>query len=88
MLQAVGINVTSAAAIWLVLAVTLSLLFPLAVNGLGVREAAYVTVLHAYGVAATPALLAALLTRLVAVLFGLTGGAGWLLGRNTTTNGK
>jgi uncharacterized membrane protein YbhN (UPF0104 family) len=80
MLRALGIEVTPVAAIWLVLAVTLSLLFPIAINGLGVREAMYVTVLSAYGVTSTPALLAALLTRLVAVLFGLLGGAGLLLG--------
>jgi len=79
MLQAVGIEITPGAAIWLVLAVTVSLLFPIAINGLGVQEATYVVILSAYGVASTSALLAALLTRLILVIFGLVGGAGWLL---------
>ena len=79
MLQAVGIEVLPGAAVWLVLAVTVSLLFPIAINGLGVQEATYVVILSAYGITSTSALLPALLTRLILVVFGLVGGAGWLL---------
>jgi len=79
-LQAVGINTGPDAALWLVLAVTASLLFPVSINGLGLQEAAYVMVLGAYGVTSGLAVLAALLTRLAQVLFAILGGAGWLIG--------
>lgn len=79
LLQAVGIKVTIAASMWLVLASALSLVLPIAVNGLGVQEAVFVTVLRAYDVSSTPALLTALLGRLVQSLFVVAGAVGWVL---------
>jgi uncharacterized protein (TIRG00374 family) len=83
LLRAVGIEVTPAASVWLVLVSALSLLFPIAINGLGVQEAVFVTILSAYDIPSTPALLAALLGRVVQVLFVLAGGAAWLLSSRT-----
>lgn len=79
MLQAIGIQVPVSAALWLVLAITLSLLFPIAINGLGVREATYVMLLTIYGVAHEPAVMAALLSRFTLTFFGFAGGIIWLL---------
>jgi uncharacterized membrane protein YbhN (UPF0104 family) len=79
LLLAVGIEVTPAASVWLVLAGALSLLFPITINGLGVREAVFVTILGAYNVPSTAALLAAVLGRLIQTLFVAAGGAAWLL---------
>jgi glycosyltransferase 2 family protein len=79
-LLAMGINVGFSGTIWLVLLVSLSLFFPLALNGLGVQEATFVWTLGIFGVASTPAFLVALLVRSIGVVFSLAGGIGWLIG--------
>jgi hypothetical protein len=73
-LAAVGLMPSHGAALWLVVLSSLSLLAPIAVNGLGVMESVYVFVLAGYGVAGSAALSIALLARLFIVFYSLIGG--------------
>ncbi len=72
--RALGITVSPGAAIWLVLCASISLLLPIAINGLGLQETVYVTILSSYGVPSAPALSVALLIRALMILFSLLGG--------------
>jgi glycosyltransferase 2 family protein len=78
-LQALHIDVSPGAAIWLVLLVSASMLVPISVNGLGLQESVYVVVLAAYGVTSPAALGVALVIRLYMVLFSLLGGLSLLV---------
>jgi uncharacterized protein (TIRG00374 family) len=73
-LSAFGLNLGFDAAVWLVLIGSLSLLLPIAINGLGVMESVYVLVLARYGVAAIDALAVALSIRALMIGFSLLGG--------------
>lgn len=73
-LRAVGIGVTPVAALWLLLAGSLSLLLPVAVNGLGLQEGVYVVLLAHYGVAPAVGLSFALVIRMLIVLPSILGG--------------
>lgn len=73
-IQAIGVPVPFQAAIWMFLASWLSLLLPIAVNGLGLVEGGIVTVLALYGVPATNSFGIALLNRLLMIIFSLLGG--------------
>jgi uncharacterized membrane protein YbhN (UPF0104 family) len=83
LLHGIQVDVGIGTVIWLVLAATLSMLFPISINGLGVQEATYVVVLGAYGVTNTAALVASFVARLMMLLLALAGGCGWLLARPT-----
>lgn len=73
-MQALGIEVSPGAAIWIVLAGSFALLLPIAVNGLGVMESVYVVLLTGYGVSTTTAIGVALLIRILMLFFSLLGG--------------
>jgi len=73
-LSAFGLKVGFDSAIWLFLIGSLSLLLPIAINGLGVMESAYVLVLARYGMAASDALAVALSMRALMIGFSLLGG--------------
>jgi uncharacterized protein (TIRG00374 family) len=73
-LTAFGLNLGFDAAVWLVLIGSLSLLLPIAINGLGVMESVYVLVLGRYGVAVSDALAVALIIRALMIGFSLLGG--------------
>jgi uncharacterized membrane protein YbhN (UPF0104 family) len=73
-LIAMRIDVSPVAAIWLVVISSLSLLLPIAVNGMGVVEGVYVIVLGSYGVTSSIGLSVALIVRLIALLVSLFGG--------------
>jgi uncharacterized membrane protein YbhN (UPF0104 family) len=73
-LQALGIFLSPGAAIWLVLLASLSMLLPIAVNGLGLQESVYIVILSYYDVPAISALGVALLIRLLMTFFSLLGG--------------
>lgn len=79
-LVALGVSVPLGAPVWLMVLSSLSLLLPVTVNGVGVVESVYVLVLGSYGVAPALGLSVALITRAVALLISLCGGA-LLLGR-------
>jgi len=74
-LAALGISVSPGAAIWLVLAGSLSMLLPISINSLGVLESVFIVVLAAYAVPAPTALAVALLARALSTLYSLAGGA-------------
>ena len=80
MLAALRVAAPWPAAVWLVALSSLSLLLPIAVNGMGVVEGVYVLVLASYGVAASTSFSLALAVRLLGLLISLSGGA-LLLGR-------
>lgn len=84
--HALGLNLGFDAAIWLVLASSLSLLLPITVNGLGVMESAFVLVLARYAVSATDAVAAALSVRALMIGFSLLGGLVSLLWRPRLSN--
>lgn len=73
-LQAVGIHISPGAAIWLTIVGAISFLLPIAVNGLGVMESAYVVLLAGYGVDAPAALGVALIIRMLILFYSLIGG--------------
>jgi uncharacterized membrane protein YbhN (UPF0104 family) len=73
-MYALGQTAPAGAAVWLVCAVSLSLLVPLTVNGLGVQEGVFVLVLSRYGVLVEAALAIALFLRLLTLLFSGLGG--------------
>lgn len=73
-LGAFGLKLGFDAAVWLVLIGSLSLLLPIAINGLGVMESVYVLVLARYGVTAINALAVALSIRALMIGFSLLGG--------------
>ncbi len=73
-MQALGIDVTTGAAVWLVLIGSASLLLPVSVNGLGLQESIYVLLLSSYGVSTVLAMGVALLIRMLMLLFSLAGG--------------
>lgn len=73
-LQAIEVIVPPEAVLWVVILSSLSLLFPIAVNGMGVVEGVYVVVLSGYGVPATASLGSALLIRILGLLVSLAGG--------------
>jgi len=73
-LVAMQVDVPPLAAIWLVAISSLSLLLPIAVNGIGVVESSYVIVLGSYGVAPSVGLSVALVVRVIALLVSLAGG--------------
>jgi glycosyltransferase 2 family protein len=73
--RALSIVLPAGAAVWVVFFGSLSLLLPIALNGLGVMEGTYVLVLSSYGVSATGALAAALITRALMIFYSLLGGA-------------
>lgn len=74
-LQALGVNISPGASIWLAVVGSLSLLIPLSINGLGVLESVFVIILGAYEIPAATALAAALLLRGLGMLYSLAGGA-------------
>lgn len=84
-LLALGIAAPWPVSIWLVVFSSLSLLLPIAINGIGVVEGVYVVVLGAYGVPAALGLSAALLIRLIALAISLLGGAA-MLGRSSISD--
>ncbi|MGE4094317.1 MAG: lysylphosphatidylglycerol synthase transmembrane domain-containing protein, partial [Candidatus Binatia bacterium] len=73
-MRALGVEVSMAAALWLVLVGSMTLLVPITINGLGLLETAYVVVLGCYGISATLALGVALLIRLLMTFFSVLGG--------------
>lgn len=73
-LGALGLPLSPGAAIWMVVLSSLSLLAPIAINGLGVMESVYILVLAGYGVGSGAALGVALLARLAIVGYSLLGG--------------
>ena len=73
--QALGMDISLDAAIWLVLAGTASLLLPITINGLGLQESVYVLLLAHYEVSATIALGVALLMRMLMIFLSLLGGS-------------
>jgi uncharacterized membrane protein YbhN (UPF0104 family) len=82
--QALGLDVSPGAAIWLVLLASVSLLLPITVNGLGLQESIYVVVLGYYGASAPAALGVGLLIRMVMLVCSLLGGMlflGWQIQR-------
>ncbi|PLS80276.1 MAG: hypothetical protein CYG59_08860 [Chloroflexi bacterium] len=72
--RALGIAISSGAAVWLVLFASLALVLPITINGFGLMESVYVTILSAYGVPTAHALSVALLIRFLMILFSLLGG--------------
>lgn len=74
LLLALGLNIAYGAPVWLVLVGAAASLLPIAVNGLGVQENAFVLLLGCYGVSTTAALAVALLIRMLMVGFSLAGG--------------
>lgn len=74
-LEALTIQVSPGASIWLMVIGSLSMLLPVSINGLGVFESVFVLVLGAYGIPAPPALAGALITRALGMAFSLLGGA-------------
>ncbi len=77
-LNALDAAVPPAAAIWLVIAASASLLLPITISGLGLQEGAFVMLLTRYGVPTTTALGVAVVIRMFIVFFGLLGGLTWL----------
>lgn len=69
-----GLPADAGAAIWLACSGALVLLVPITINGLGLMESSFVVVLGAYGIAATPAVAVALVSRALLLLFSLAGG--------------
>jgi hypothetical protein len=78
MLQAIWVTLPPSAALWLVILSSLSLLLPIAVNGMGVVEGVYVMLLSSYGVPTAAGLGCALLMRLAAMLLSMVGGVALL----------
>ena len=74
MFEALNLVVPFSAAVWGMFFGSLSLLLPIALNGLGVMESVYVLVLGSYGLSATTALAAALLIRAMMLFYSLLGG--------------
>ena len=68
------LDISLGAAVWVVVLVSLALLLPIAVNGLGLMEATYVVLLAHYDVSASAALGVALLMRVLMLFFSLVGG--------------
>jgi glycosyltransferase 2 family protein len=73
-LRAVGVEVSFGVAVWLVLIVSISILLPISINGIGVQENLYVILLGQYGVNAIAGVGVALMIRLLMILFSLAGG--------------
>jgi glycosyltransferase 2 family protein len=73
-LGSLNIDVSLGTVVWLLLSVSISLLAPITVNGLGLQESIFIMVLGGYGVAPTQALAAALLIRLLGLFFSVLGG--------------
>jgi uncharacterized protein (TIRG00374 family) len=71
---ALRVELSPAAALWVMIISSLSLLLPIAVNGMGVVEGIYVVVLGSYGLSTSVGLSAALAMRAVTVLLSLVGG--------------
>ncbi len=65
-------------AMWVVIFISLAKLVPVAVNGLGIVEGAYVFVLSHYGMPMEVGLSAALIMRSLGMLISLLGGIGYL----------
>lgn len=74
LLLALRLDVALGASIWLVLVGAVASLLPIAVNGLGVQENAFVVLLACYSVSGTAALAIALLIRMLMLGFSLAGG--------------
>lgn len=85
---ALGIITTPGAAVWLLLIVSLSLLIPVTINGLGIQESLFVLILGYYGIMATPALALALLIRVLQIICSLLGGALFLITVKTRAKEK
>src|SRR5262249_3022371 len=73
-LMAIGVEVAPVGALWMMIIGSLSLLLPIAVNGMGLLEGAYVVVLGSYGVPPSIGLGVALIMRGVSLLVSLLGG--------------
>jgi glycosyltransferase 2 family protein len=73
-LGAMRVDLPPGAAIWLVVISSMSLLLPIAVNGIGVVESVYVIVLSSYAVAPSVGLSVALVVRVIGLLVSLAGG--------------
>ncbi|GAB4204358.1 MAG: hypothetical protein OHK0022_29440 [Roseiflexaceae bacterium] len=73
-LAGLSLPASAGAAIWLACSGALVLLVPITINGLGLMESTFVVVLGAYGIAATPAVAVALVSRALLLLFSLAGG--------------
>jgi glycosyltransferase 2 family protein len=78
MLQAIWVTLPLSAILWLVILSSLSLLLPIAVNGIGVAEGVYVVVLISYGLPTSAGLGCALLMRMAAMLLSMVGGVALL----------
>src|SRR5262249_4768495 len=72
--QTLNIDISFAAVIWVVLLVSMSLLLPISLDGIGLQEGLYVVILSSYGVPATLSLGVAVLIRLLIVMYSLAGG--------------
>jgi uncharacterized membrane protein YbhN (UPF0104 family) len=72
--KALTVSVPVSAAFWLVCAVSLAVLVPLTVNGLGLQEGIFVLVLGQYGISAEAALGVALFIRLLTLIYSALGG--------------
>jgi len=86
-MRALTIEVPFGAALWAAILVALSLLLPIAVNGLGVMEGVYVIVLTRYQVPLTSAVAVAVLIRVVSIGFSLLGGLMSLRWRPSSSEG-
>lgn len=73
-LGAMQVDLPPVAAIWLVVISSMSMLLPIAVNGIGVVESVYVIVLSSYGIASSVGLSVAVIVRVMALLVSLAGG--------------
>lgn len=73
-MRAATVEVPFGAALWAAILVALSLLLPIAVNGLGVMEGVFVIVLSRYQIPLTTAVAVAILIRVVSIGFSLLGG--------------
>jgi uncharacterized protein (TIRG00374 family) len=80
LMRSLGLRVPLTALVCVVVVVTFASLVPITINGLGVREGAYVWCLHTYGVDTHAALAFALLVLGLLLAAGAAGGVVYLLG--------
>jgi glycosyltransferase 2 family protein len=73
--QSLGVSAPVSMIVWLIVMVSLALLLPVTINGLGLQESVFVMVLSNYGITTTMALAIALLVRALQVISSLLGGA-------------
>lgn len=82
-----SLGVTQPLAVWFTVVplVSLAIVLPVSINGIGLRESALVTLLAPHGVAAEPAVAIGLLWLASQVLVGLVGGVCFLLDRRAVS---